>query len=492
MSRHFPYDLIRAYVLLPRPKDSQNFLSYRWPVLLSRLGESLRMVVDDNDHIQGLVRESPQRLHWRRKLLELNTLQDRRLCAPESGKDDEKREKNDNVLCFHRVPPFSCMSEIYFLLYSFFVLRFRKEAMGIVDMFCYHRSMLSSAVKAIVIIALLALAGFFEFQYLHNGSIDEYQSYESYLSLVEKQAETSTSSPIFPSAVSTSTASTTIVKPVIKQIMKQTAIPVVSLPPVVAPSSALPIVLPPKVISSDEVYAEYHPAVLNIWCEGDTAVTTGTATIIDPSGILITNAHVVKDVKDASRCVLRSWNPFENIAKFKILYIPPQDDLIPGTSFAKNDFAFIKITEPILNKSQTVWPFIHFNTAIPSPKENLFVFGYSTEFVGFDIAIRGIPLLFSDTEVEQVLSFDDDLKRAELLLVKGSISSQGGSSGGPLVNNAKDFVAMYSFVTKGSTTSERRGIAVLVNYVDRALNRDFGFGLKEFLQKTAVSTSTQN
>lgn len=361
------------------------------------------------------------------------------------------------------------------------------------DMFCYHMGMPSAVIKAIAIIILIALAGFFEFQYLHQSSEDGYQSYESYFSSIEKQTEIATSSPILSSAVSTSTASTTNMKPIVKTIAEQKKMPVISLSPAVAPSSALPAVLPPKAVSSDEVYAEYHPAVLNIWCEGDTAITTGTATIIDPSGILITNAHVVKDVKDASRCVLRSWNPFENIAKFKILYIPPQDDLIPGTSFAKNDFSFIKITEPILNKGQTVWPFVKFNTNIPSPKEQLFVFGYSTEFVGFDIAVRGIPLLFSDTEVEQVLSFDADLKRAELLLVKGSISSQGGSSGGPLVNNNKDFVAMYSFVTKGSTTSERRGIAVLVNYVDRALNRDFGFGLKEFLHNnTASSSNIQN
>ncbi len=380
------------------------------------------------------------------------------------------------------------MSEIY----SFFVLHFGKEAMGIVDMFCYHISMSSVAIRTVVMIAILALAGFFEFQYLYQSPKDGYQGYESYFSSVEKQAETGTSSPSISSAVSTSTASTTSAKPAVRQIINQTAIPIVSLLPAITPSSTLPAVLPPKAVSSDEVYAEYHPAVLNIWCEGDTIITTGTATVIDPSGILITNAHVVKDVKDASRCVLRSWNPFENIAKFKILYVPSQDDLIPGTSFAKNDFAFIKITEPILNKGQIVWPFVHFNTKIPFSKENLFVFGYSTEFVGFDIAVRGIPLLFSDTEVEQVLSFDDDLKRAELLLVKGSISSQGGSSGGPLVNGDKDFVAMYSFVTKGSTTGERRGIAVLINYVDRALNRDFGFGLKEFLQKTAVSGSTQN
>lgn len=248
------------------------------------------------------------------------------------------------------------------------------------------------------------------------------------------------------------------------------------------PPQAEPLAKPePKILNTDDLYAKYQPAVLNIWCTENEKATSGTATIIHPSGILITNAHIIKEMQDISNCVLRKANPFENIAKFEVLYVPNQGKLIEATSLIRNDFAFLKITKTFGRPEDAPWPFVPLSDAMPNEGDTLFTFGYGTEFVGFIISVKGIPLTFSSFKVSALATVDEDLSTVEALLLESGISAQSGSSGSPLVDFDKNIVALLSFVTQEKTTNKRTGAAILVSYINRIMKEETGMAIKDFL-----------
>lgn len=291
---------------------------------------------------------------------------------------------------------------------------------------------------------------------------------------------TATSTITIPEPISTTTIPKIIKLPLTKISVPENKITLTS-PPQVSPPQATTSI--PKVISASEVYDLYHPAVLNIWCSENSTVTSGTATLIDPTGILLTNAHVIEDVKKIENCVLRSANPFANVARFRVLYIAPQNALIAGSEFQRNDFAFLKITEGIGEHATTTWPSVPVSFSVPQKGENLFVFGYSTEFVGYTIAVKGIPLLFSTFTVQDVLNFDENITDADVATLRSGISAQAGASGAPLVNGEKNIVALLTLVTEGKTTADRESVAILLSYINRIMQKDTGFTLPQFLEK---------
>ncbi len=270
-----------------------------------------------------------------------------------------------------------------------------------------------------------------------------------------------------------------------KQTAPKPASVMIPKPPATAPSSVpLPVVTPPApiVVNTDELYAQYRPAVMNIWCEEGNKVTTGTATMIDLSGILITNSHVVKDIKNINNCVLRRANPFEIVGRFKILFMPTQTAIIPNTDFSRNDFALLKITDVLISHPTPDWEYVPVSSALPNADDTLFVFGYGTEFVGYIIAVKGIPLTFSTFTVREQATLDENLKDSEAVLLTSSISNQGGNSGGPLVDNNKNVVAILSFVSSGSTTGDRTGVGLLISYVDYVMKAETGMSLGQYIQ----------
>lgn len=274
----------------------------------------------------------------------------------------------------------------------------------------------------------------------------------------------------------------------------------VSRPPSPAPQSFIktpavppPLPLPPppppppkpQTVSTEELYTEYRPAVLNVWCTEENKATSGTAVMIDPSGVLLTNAHVIKDIQDASQCVLRSWNPFENIARFRVLYIPPQTARIADTELPQNDFALLQITEPIIEKRDPLWQSVPMDTGavLPKASSTLFIFSFGSEYVGYDIAVKGIPLMFSTLTIKDFATIDDNDKDIDALILENGLSAQAGSSGGPLVTFDKKIIGILSFVSAGKTTGERNGLAILISYIDRVMKKETGLSLIEFIQK---------
>lgn len=285
-------------------------------------------------------------------------------------------------------------------------------------------------------------------------------------------------------ATSTKTSSKPIQKIVIqtppsKSLPKQAIMPIPQ-----TQSTTTPIIK----ISTEELYNKYRPITLNVWCHENGKITSGTATIIHHSGILLTNAHVISPIQNTENCVLRSWNPFNNVAKFKTLYIPDQKKIISGTNnLPQNDFAFIKITESFLEIATSSWPYapIFIDQSEFTVGEALFIFSFATEFLSYEISVKGIPLLFSTLKIKNFVTIDDNDRDYDALILESGVTNQAGSSGGPLVDANKAVVAILAFVGSGKTTGEREGIAILISYIDRVIRHEIGISLKEFLSVNA-------
>ncbi len=184
-----------------------------------------------------------------------------------------------------------------------------------------------------------------------------------------------TSTVLTKSAVTVSTSTG-------KKIASQTSKPATSLPakavgekptsnPSLVPPVVAPVVVPQPArtesttipFSFDELNVETRAALVNILCTtkrgGSFNPLSGSGIIIDPRGIVLTNAHVgqyflLKDfmTPDFLECLVRTGSPARNRYTAKLLYISPTwieenakklNEEEPSGS-GENDFALLLIT----------------------------------------------------------------------------------------------------------------------------------------------------
>lgn len=240
-------------------------------------------------------------------------------------------------------------------------------------------------------------------------------------------------------------------------------------------------------------------ALVNILCNtkgNDLSPISGTGVLINPKGIILTNAHIaqyflLKDFKekDYVSCVARTGSPAYPTYKVELMYISPtwiKDNSrvlksYNPTGTGENDFAFLRVTGTINgDKLPENFPYL-----IPDvrefieKKEPVLLVSYPAGFLGGQAIQQNLNIASSITEIQDFFTFKGNT--IDLISVGGTIVSQKGSSGGGVVDKYVSLLGIISTSSNADTTSQRELRAITLAHINRALQSEIGIGLESFL-----------
>jgi hypothetical protein len=269
-----------------------------------------------------------------------------------------------------------------------------------------------------------------------------------------------------------------------------------------------PYTTPPE--SFSDINAHVRGALVNILCEpqGYSSLNpiSGSGVIVDPRGMILTNAHVAQYVllSESPRinlsCVIRTGSPAEPTWSVVVLYIPPiwvsehaseiTDQHPTGTG--EHDYALLFITGS-LNGSPlpSQFPYVPIDTrpAIGFPGDQVLVGSYPAEFLGGIAAQYDLYADTSVTTIKQLLTFESSTP--DVLSLGGVIEAQSGSSGGGVVNAWDRLVGIIATTSSGTTTADRDLRAIALSYINTDIAVQSGQSLNALLAGNPETEVTQ-
>ena len=264
-------------------------------------------------------------------------------------------------------------------------------------------------------------------------------------------------------------------------------------------TSSVNVSLPlPSLLKQDfeEINKKTKKALVNVLCipkNNTLSPISGSGVIIDPRGLILTNAHIAQYflLPDLVDCSIRIGNPAQSTYKAKIAYISAQwlqenAENITQTNpkgTGENDYGFLFITAP---KSETRvlpdrFPFIPVKTIFdPQENDSVLVAGYPAGFLGGFVIFNELYSVSSVVTVREIFTFTTET--IDLFSIGGSVLAQKGSSGGAVVNEYGNVVGVIVTTTEASQTSERDLRAITVSHISHSLYEEITQDLIAFIK----------
>lgn len=311
-----------------------------------------------------------------------------------------------------------------------------------------------------------------------------------------------TTHPTSTRAATSDAATTTPAKQTAPSTPKKTAQAKKVINPVPEPPSPPPA---PAEITNDMIVqtnALARSSLVNVLCTFRTAQTasyiSGSGLMIDPRGVVLTNAHVAQyfllqdyPLPGSSSCMIRTGGPATPAYQATLLYLPPawvdahasQITSSQASGTGERDYAFLYITgptqfAPALPSSFASLPY---STEFPQTNDPVLLAGYPAGFLtGTDIQ-RNLYVSTAVSKIGQLYTFNSATK-VDLVSLGGTAVSQSGSSGGGVINLVSNkLVGLIATESPGATTAERDLRAVTFAHINESLVVDGKGGISGLL-----------
>jgi hypothetical protein len=225
---------------------------------------------------------------------------------------------------------------------------------------------------------------------------------------------------------------------------------------------------------------------VNIFCtsalSGPFNAVSASGVMVDPRGIILTNAHVAQYYllrnypnPGTMNCVIRTGAPAVPMYTSELLFLPPSwitknadkinDENPLGTG--EHDYALVHITGVINNQNElpASFPHLPISDALPKLDDDMLVVGYPAGFIDGITLQRGLYQTSAFTKVRELLTFVDST--LDLFSIGGSVVAQSGASGGAVTNSEGGLMGIVVTSTQAPDTASRDLRAITTSYFFR-------------------------
>lgn len=207
-------------------------------------------------------------------------------------------------------------------------------------------------------------------------------------------------------------------------------------------------------LSEEEIERIAQSTVLILNIQNGDPVSSGSGTIVDPTGIIFTNRHVIEDADDLAIFMLDDINSRPVLRYFAT----------PIEISRSLDFAVLQIdrddnNRPLRSDALSLPAITSFGTQV-ARGDNLYVFGYPGIGDNLLVVTRGTITTIEDGEING--------QRLNVRYQTDAIIAPG-NSGGLIVNTDGEFIGIPTLVTSDERTGTQLGgvipiVAVLASY----------------------------
>lgn len=249
-----------------------------------------------------------------------------------------------------------------------------------------------------------------------------------------------------------------------------------------------------------EINATTREALVNVYCStkagGIIQPFSGSGTIIDPRGVVLTNAHIgqyflIKDypIEASITCTLRTGSPARETYTTELMYLPAKwidahaDDITVAdpVGTGEHDYALLWITGRVDGSPlPAAFPYVPFSASdVVEQDAPVLVAGYPAELVGTIATLRDLYITSTISSIKKIFTFESIT--ADLVSVGGSVVAQKGASGGAVVDAHSKLIGVVVTATDGASTDERDLRAATMAHISRSMQTHTGKTLMEFL-----------
>ncbi|MEK7530334.1 MAG: serine protease [Patescibacteria group bacterium] len=282
-------------------------------------------------------------------------------------------------------------------------------------------------------------------------------------------------------------------------------------------ATSTPVVTPPITISLEQaiqsinnlastssvssVNDRVRQALVNIICTtavgGPFNSISASGVLIDPRGVIITNAHVAQfyllrdyQQKDFVSCIVRTGSPAQPMYNAELMFIPPTwieenaskvDDEVP-TGNGEHDYALLRITGTVSSSATlpSQFPFLLIALNTPPSNTEVVVAGYAAGFLGGITVQKDLYASSAVSRIGQIYTYGGDMP--DVYSVGGTVVAQHGSSGGPVaISDTGVLTGVIVTATDAAETSQRDLRAISTQYIISDFLKERGKSLESAL-----------
>ncbi|MES3005685.1 MAG: serine protease [Patescibacteria group bacterium] len=275
-------------------------------------------------------------------------------------------------------------------------------------------------------------------------------------------------------------------------------------------STTTPIALPQKNISPVTIPTlssitheqKIKNSVVNIYCSiqngKNVKVITGSGIVVDPQGIVLTNAHVGQfpllqnnPISSNMSCSIRTGSPINKTYGVKTLYISKDWIFtnyknISQTNFSETgegDIAILQIVDKLTGASAgKIFDYLSLASSAPTINDQISIASYPADILGTSGINSLLTVQTEKLRISDSFSFSY-APLPDLLETSDSLQAQHGSSGGALLNNSDALAGLITITVSGNSPLMKHVRALTIHHISNVIQKDTGYSLSSFLDQ---------